>query len=206
MNRIFIEAKHKNTSEYHFIKTILNKFFPEKETDIICIDGISNLFGEPIINKIKISQDTDEQVIILADADTIEKEWGYAKRKSDIDNKMIENNISFPYFLYPNNNDDGDVELLMESLACKDLHNVFFDCFKDYENCVSGAKDDNGETRYNIPNRKGKLHTYINSQKLNNKSRKRLGSGDWLFDNENFWNLNYESLQPLKDFLNKNLK
>ena len=29
MNKIFIEAKDKRTSEYHFLKAILNLFFPD---------------------------------------------------------------------------------------------------------------------------------------------------------------------------------
>ena len=44
MNKIFIEAKDKRTSEYYFLKTILNQFFPDKEVDFIPMNGIGNLF------------------------------------------------------------------------------------------------------------------------------------------------------------------
>ena len=43
MTKIFIEAKNNKTSEYHFIQTILNIFFPKMEVEfntdelIICI-------------------------------------------------------------------------------------------------------------------------------------------------------------------------
>lgn len=50
MNKIFIEAKHEKTAEYCFLKAILDKFFPEKEVDFICMGGISNLFKEFILN------------------------------------------------------------------------------------------------------------------------------------------------------------
>jgi hypothetical protein len=119
---------------------------------------------------------------------------------------MQSHSIAFQYFIYPNNNDDGEVETLMELAARRDLHQVFFDCFEDYEKCVSGVKDANGQPLYNTPNLKGKLHTYINSQKLNNKSRRRLGAGDWLFNDSNYWNLNTSDLEPLKVFLSNNLK
>lgn len=119
---------------------------------------------------------------------------------------MKELKHSVPYFIYPNNKDDGDVETLMESAARRDLHQVFFDCFEDYEKCVSGVKYQYGQPLYNTPNLKGKLHTYMNAQKLNNKLRRKLGTGNWLFDNTNYWDLKTFALQPLKDFLAINLK
>lgn len=47
--------------------------------------------------------------------------------------------------------------------AFVDLHPVFFDCFEDYEKCVTGVKDEHGLPLYNTPNLKGKLHTYKNA-------------------------------------------
>lgn len=88
MTKIFIEARNKNTAEYHFIKAILNIFFPERDVDFIFMDGIGNLFKEAIVNQISLAQESGEQVIVLADADTIAKGYGYAKRKAEIDNGM----------------------------------------------------------------------------------------------------------------------
>ena len=206
MNKIFIEAKDNKTSEYHFIETIIHTFFPDKEFTIIGIDGIGNLFKEAIINQISLAQDTGEQAIVLVDADTISKGYGYAKRKQDIERGMSENNISFPYFIYPNNSEDGDVENLMLKAARRDLHHIFFDCFEDYEKCVSGLKDDNGEPVYNVPDLKGKLHTYMTAQKLPNRLKRKFGNGNWLFNEERYWNLNIAELEPLKDFFASNLK
>lgn len=205
MNKIFIEAKDKCTSEYHLINTILSTFFPLNEVEIITMDGISNLFTEAILNQIAQAQIMNENVLVLADADTIAKGWGFAKRKDDIKRQMLANTLSFPFFLYPNHHDDGDVEVLMESMARRDLHQVFFDCFEDYEKCVSAKKDQMGRPVYNVPDRKGKLHTFICAQKLNNKQRKRIGHGEWLFNNANYWDLNNTALKPLIVFLQKNL-
>lgn len=170
------------------------------------MDGIGNLFKEAIVNQISLAQESGEQVIVLADADTITKGYGYAKRKAEIDNGMAAHALSFSYFLYPDNQNDGDVEVLMEKAARHDLHSKFFDCFEDYEKCVSGVKDESGEQKYNVPDLKGKLHTYMSAQKLPGKLRNRFGSGDWLFDNKDYWNLDVEALQPLKDFFTTNLK
>lgn len=201
MTKIFIEAKDKKTSEYHFLEAIIKLFFPGKEVDFICMNGIGNLFNETNLNQMNLAKESDEQVVVLADADTIAKGQGYAKRKAEIENGMAAHAVSFPYFLYPNNQDDGDVETLMESAARRDLHTVFFDCFEDYEKCVSGTKDESGNPIYNVPDLKSKLNTYMRAQKLPRKYRDRFGSGDWLFDNADYWNLNVTTLLPLREFL-----
>ncbi len=206
MNRIFIEAKNKNTPEYHFLKTILGNFFQGKEVEFICMDGIGNLFNEANLRQISLAKDSGDQVMILADADTTAKGWGFEKRKKDIEKGLSDNNIDVPCFLYPNNHNDGEVEVLMEAAARRDLHNIVFDCFEDYEKCVSGPKDASGQPIYNTPDRKGKLHTYMTAQKLNNAKRNKLGSGDWLFNDKNYWNLDAQALQSLKDFFAENLK
>jgi hypothetical protein len=206
MNKIFIEAKNNKTPECNFLGALLNSHFPDKKIEFICIDGIGNLFNETNLNQMSQAQALGDQVLVLIDADTVAKGYGFAKRKADIESEMQSHSIAFPYFIYPNNNDDGEVETLMESAVRRDLHQVFFDCFEDYEKCVSGVKDANGQPLYNTPNLKGKLHTYISSQNLSNKSRKQLGSGDWLFNDAKYWNLNAATLDSLKKFLSDNLK
>ena len=52
MNKIFIEAKDNKTSEYHFIETLIQTFFPAKAFTIIGNYGIDNLFKEAIANQI----------------------------------------------------------------------------------------------------------------------------------------------------------
>lgn len=206
MNKIFIEAENDRTPEYHFLKAFVDLHFPAKDIDFIRIGGIGNLFNETNINQMYQAQTIGDQVLILIDADTVAKGYGFVKRKADIEHDMQTRKISFPYFIYPNNQDDGEVETLMESIARRDLHPVFFDCFEDYEKCVSGVKDKDGQPLYNTPDLKGKLHTYMSAQKLSNKLRRKLGAGDWLFSNTDYWDLNATVLQPLKDFLATNLK
>ncbi len=206
MNIVFIEAEDRTTPEYHFLKAFVDLHFPTKDIGFICVGGIGNLFNETNINQMLQAKALGDQVAILIDADTIAKGYGFKKRKEDLDKNLLANDISFPYFIYPNNHDDGDVETLMEATARRDLHQVFFDCFEDYERCVSGVKDKDGQPLYNTPNLKGKLHTYMSAQKLSNKLRRRLGSGDWLFNDSKYWDLTSPALQPLKDFFATNLK
>ncbi len=205
MNKIFIEAKKPQTSECCFLETILKNEFPDKIYNIICMDGVDNLFNQGILTLIRTFQDNGDKVIVILDADTIDKKWGFEARKSNTMEKMQENEIDFPFFLYPNNHDDGDFEVLLESMARKDLHDKWWDCFSDYETCVTGIRDKSGDPKYFLPNRKAKLHTYISSQRLNNASRKRIGSGQWLFDDTNYWDLSRSEGRPLVEFLSENL-
>ena len=63
MNFIFIEAKNSNTSEYNFIKAILDKYFADKDIEIVCMDGVDNLFCPAIINRMKQAQDASDNVM-----------------------------------------------------------------------------------------------------------------------------------------------
>ena len=205
-NWIFIEAKDTRTPEAQFLTAVLSKYFPEIKYEFIPMDGADNLKQDAIITQIQQHASDGDNCLCIMDADTEAKGWGYERRKTDLEAFRKDNHLEFEYFLYPDNSADGDVEVLMESLARRDLHSTIFDCFEDYEACVSGKKDEKGEPVYNTPNRKGKLHTYITAIKLNKKKRDKLGSGQWLFDDPDLWDLTRPDLQALRDFFNKNLK
>lgn len=94
--------------------------------------------------------------------------------------------------------DDGIFENLLEQLMQKAAHSRWVDCYNDYETCLGN--------QYLTPNLKGKLFTYISAQKtLSNTKRNKLGSGQWQFNDPQYWDLNVPALQPLKDFLSKNI-
>lgn len=206
MNKIFIESKKEQTAECNFLKAILSEFFSDKAVQFVCMDGVCNLFNETNVNQMNQAIVDGDQVIVILDADTQEKGFGFDTRLREVNDKKKQNNVEFSLFLYPNHADDGDVETLMEMLAQKELHNSWWDCFEDYEKCVSGAKDEKGAPRYLMPNRKAKLHTYISSQKLSKAKRDKLGSGNWLFEDTMYWDLHRPALLPLIEFLRKNLK
>lgn len=206
MNTIFIEAEKKDTAENYFLAALMTKYFPGVEYELIPMAGVANLFNE--VNLILLRSKIADGINCLAilDADTVEKGWGFATRKADVEKNQQLHGVSFPFFLYPDNGSDGDVEHLMENLARQDLHPTFFRCFRQYEMCVGGDVDDDGHQRYNTPDLKGKLHTYMSAQKLSNAQRKRLGRGDWLFDDLNYWDIGRELVHPLVDFLKATLK
>lgn len=97
MTKIFIEAKNNKTSEYHFLQTILNVFFPEKEVEFIFMNGIGNLYNETIRNQIGLAQEVGEQVVVIADADTAVKGFGYSRRKEEIGKGMVAHLLTAPW-------------------------------------------------------------------------------------------------------------
>lgn len=206
MNKIFIEAESKKTSEYYFLEAIIRKFFPAIKVQFIFMKGVDNLFNQPILNEIKKSKIEGSRILVLVDADSEEKKWGYKRRKDWIEGGMKEHDVSFPYFIYPNNQNDGLVETLMEAVALYAPNKVFFDCYTDYETCLKNSK-------YNIPSLKGKVYAYAEAQTIYDIQKgeripliNKINSGDWLFDNPDYWNLEVENLQPLKDFFKQYLK
>lgn len=198
MTGIYLETGHKNTSEHVFISTLMKQlgFSAGLHYEIVNVGGKDNLPNA--LNSMLARQLQGDKNIIIFDADSAANGGGYQTRLDSInavlDAKKIEANI----FLFPDNSSDGDFETLLERIARKDLHKVFFDCFGDFECCVQPG--------YLAPNRKGKLHTYVNAQRwLSTAERNGLGKGQWLFENDKLWNLQSEALKPLKAFINENI-
>ena len=187
---IFIEAKSGKTPEFVFVNALLTHW-QLPDFDITCVGGKDNLGN--VANKLMEYQLVGEKNILLFDADSPASGGGYCVRHTELQNKLQQLGISADIFLWPNNHDDGEVETLLESIAQRELHHLFFDCFEDYERCVG--------TTYNAPDSKGKLYTYMTAQKgLNKKQRDNL-SYDWLFGDTRFWDIDSPNLAPLKQFL-----
>ena len=197
----FIESKNNATPECVFLKKYINRVRPDLIYDVTPMNGIGNLFREPNKTMMRLHSDKREKNVVIVDADFPSNEGGFASRRKFITDTAKEEDLLFDFFLFPNNADDGIFENLLESIARKDKHNLFFGCYDDYEHCVKSQKDSNGNPVYQVPNLKGKLHTYINAVPMDKKYRKLLGGGDWQFENGDYWDLDNVYLNPLKTFL-----
>lgn len=209
MVNIFIEAKDKKTPESEFLKAVLNKIgaSPDKY-NIIPTNGYKNLMDSvdaSNINAMRANTDAGGLNLVVFDADTNKNDGGYDKRCESLLVRRDELKLTFDLFLWPDNKNDGDVEVLMESIARKDLYPEIFNCFEKYEHCISQRRNEKGEPYYVTPNRKNKLHTYFTSLPLSNSKKRKTGSGTWLWDDANIWDLNADSLNPIKEFLSKYL-
>lgn len=155
------------------------------------VNGYKNLVN--VIPTIKARCAEGGKVVIIFDADSLGNNGGYETRKKEIEEVLGENNAQAELFLFPNNEEDGDFETLLEHLIQKEKHTQMLDCYADYETCLGND--------YVHPNLKGKNFTYISAMKMSSSKRRKLGNGEWMFDNAEYWSLESDYLKPLKAFL-----
>ncbi len=74
------------------------------------------------------------------------------------------------------------------------------DCFHRYEECLNQY---NGTDKYNSPIQKSKIFAYVDAFPKSRKQKERFkNQKDFLFENENIWNLDSDNIEPLRKFLN----
>lgn len=203
---IFIEGKDKKVPESAFLSAILNHMGVAQDKYIIQhTNGYTNLLdsenAETNFELMRANTDAGGKNIVVFDADSASNNGGFNSRREELLKKRDESGLKYELFLWPNNNSDGDVEVLMESIARKDLYPEYFDCFSKFEHCMSQRKNENGEPFYTTPNRKGKLHTYFHALPISKTKKDKFGRGEWRWEDPDIWNLDSESLNPIKEFL-----
>lgn len=101
---------------------------------------ISGEFPEKIRKILNNEHQTYKQVCIIFDADikkeNQESDAGFDNKLKHIREEFKEKGIDFPreqIFLFPNNQDDGDLETLLSEIA---NHKEFINCFESYLDCI----------------------------------------------------------------------
>lgn len=195
MVRIYLETGGNTTPEYVFVNTLMKHWgYDANLFEIVRVGGKDKL---PLMEA-KMKETTLEggKNLVIFDADSPENGGGFNVRKDALLQQLQSMGAIAELFLFPNNHDDGDIEVLLETLTRKDLHERFFDCFNDYERCLG--------TEYNTPDLKAKLYAYMTSQKGLSKTKlNKVKSGQWLFEDKNYWDIDRDTLTPLKDFILK---
>ncbi|WRE78839.1 hypothetical protein KVD39_01840 [Helicobacter pylori] len=213
---IYTEGK----SDKKFLSWCLNVWKNEDHFDrdrfgIIYVEGKNKLFSDEFCKRIEnILNNKDQaykQVCIIFDADkkeSQESDAGFDNKLKYIREKFKEKRIDFPreqIFLFPNNQDDGDLETLLLKIA---NHKEFINCFEGYLDCIK--KTEHYKPIKNI--RKNKWYAYLEALGLEYLYTKKN-----IFDNiggkvKNEYEEDYEKLKkaikfesellnPLKNFL-----
>ncbi|GAA7581372.1 hypothetical protein MMM150_03630 [Helicobacter pylori] len=133
--------------------------FDQAHFDIIYVEGKDKLFSDEfckrIENILKNKNQEYKQVCIIFDADkkeSRESDAGFDNKLKHIREKFKEKRIDFPreqIFLFPNNQDDGDLETLLLKIA---NHKEFINCFEGYLDCIK-------KTEHYKPNITNRLKT-----------------------------------------------
>lgn len=136
----------------------------------------------------KLNNDT-KYFLIIFDADN-----NFDLSIQNIENQIkILKNKNYDIFLFPNNNDNGNLEILIEKIA---NHNEILLCFEQYVNCIESAKNYNNNIL--LPAKKSKVFAYMSSFGFKNG----IDAKDFNFSNYVDFENNY--LKPLKEFLLNN--
>ena len=126
MIRIFIESKNRSTPEYKFVDTLLKHMgINQASYEIIPMNGKDTIH----LDKNQLIHNTAQagRKIIIFDADSEENLGGFRRRKDDLESKLKQLDITAELFLWPNDNEDGDFETFLYSIARIDLHIHFLD-------------------------------------------------------------------------------
>ncbi len=213
---IYTEGK----SDKNFLSWCLNVWknenhFDRDHFDIIYVEGKNKLFSDEFCKRIEnILNNKDQaykQVCIIFDADkkeSQERDAGFDNKLKYIREEFKEKGIDFPreqIFLFPNNQDDGDLETLLSEIA---NHKEFINCFESYLDCIK--KKEHYKPIKNI--RKSMWYAYLEALGLEDLYTKKN-----IFDNiggkvKNEYEEDYEKLKkaikfeskllnPLKNFL-----
>ncbi|WQV50540.1 hypothetical protein KVK45_01800 [Helicobacter pylori] len=122
--------------------------FDQAHFDIIHVEGKDKLFSDEfckrIENILKNKNQEYRQVCIIFDADikkeNQESDAGFNNKLKHIREKFKEKGTDFPkeqIFLFPNNQDDGDLETLLFKIA---KHDEFLKCFEGYLECIKSKE------------------------------------------------------------------
>ncbi|MFT2613306.1 DUF3226 domain-containing protein [Helicobacter pylori] len=199
----FTEGK----SDRNFLGWYLNFLKYKDHFDMFDIEGkdklISGEFLEKIDKILNNEHQTYKQVCIIFDADKKESQKidaGFDNKLKHICKELKEKGIDFPreqIFLFPNNQDDGDLEDLLLEIA---KHKEFINCFESYLDCIK--KKEHYKPIKNI--RKNMLYAYLEALGLENLYTKKN-----IFDIEgkvkNECKEKYEKLKEVIDFDSKSL-
>lgn len=156
---------------------------------------VQNIKGKDNLSKRLLEIEQYDKTLIIFDADK-----DYESNKKEILKIVSESKQTISeeqIFLFPNNQDDGDLETLLLEIA---KHTKFLKCFEGYLECIKSK-----EYYKPIKNiRKNMLYAYLEVLGLENLTKTNID----VFDNEskikNKHEENYRRLKEMIDF-NQNL-
>lgn len=197
-----------------FLRDILSiKFgsiFSKKRLEelIIIADGYSGIKNQ--IDEFKqIEKDKKREGginIVIFDADyKNEKEatHGFKEKIAFLEGIKKEFDITFEYFLFPDNANDGTLETLLEHCIHPDNIEVL-DCWRGFEQCIESKNKG-----YTIPANKTKIYAYLEclygdtkdeKKKVKDPNRDFTEKDKWVFDE-----IKDGSFKEMFDFLNLHL-
>ncbi|PDW16531.1 hypothetical protein BB430_00650 [Helicobacter pylori] len=182
-------------------------YFDQAHFDIIHVESKDKLFSDEfckrIENILKNKNQEYRQVCIIFDADIKEEnqesDAGFDNKLKRIRKEFKEKGTDFQkeqIFLFPNNQDDGDLETLLLEIA---KHDEFLKCFEGYLECIKSK-----EYYKPIKNiRKNMLYAYLEALGLENLTKIDIFDSEGKIKEKH--KEEYEKLKEVIDFNSKSL-
>ncbi len=192
--------------EVYLLYLYFQERFPIKNFKVQNVDGKDNL------SKRLLEIEKYDKTLIIFDADK-----DYESNKKEIlkvVSKTKQTISEEQIFLFPNNQDDGDLETLLLEIA---KHKEFINCFEGYLDCINIKKTEHCKPIKNI--RKNKLYAYLealglkkffqytwDTEKKNNKKKLIIDDKDGdEIEIKDQYKGDYEELKKVLDFNSKSL-
>jgi len=167
--------------------------------DIIKSEGWTNIRsenGEFIINAMQKNSDNNGTNLLIFDADT-----SFSERLTEINEWKTQHNLEFEIFLWPNNQESGDLETVLENIINPNNRPVF-DCWDRYESCLQSTTIQGRSTPLTTPAKKTKIYGYLEALLGESKAqKKKIKEPNRDYRLSEHWDLNSEYLDALDGFL-----
>ena len=149
-------------------------------------------------NKMNIMSANDGVNLVIFDAD---KDID-ARRKELLEWKG-KAGVNFELFLLPNNKDKGALEDLLEN----NINQPIFNCWEDYEkDLVKLEIPGRTPPPLTTPAKKTKIYGYLEALLgETDREKEKIKESKRNYENTQHWNLDAEYIEPLKEFLMRNI-
>lgn len=194
--KIFVEGPADKRFIEQYCKYLFDKDIPVKDCG-----GYNKIKEQAFINEFLKNSDAGGVNLVIFDADE-----DYENRRKELEKIKNDKNLQFELFLFPNNNDSGALETLLERII-NPVNQGVLDCWYTYEAELKKLsipwKTPQTPT---IPASKTKIYGYLEALTGTTKREKEtIKEVNRNYCDRNLWNLESENLEKLKLFLEKNI-
>lgn len=163
-----------------------------KKIKIIAIGGYTSINNS--ISTIREHIDDQYSILVIQDTDDLSKNDGGFKQRIEYLEKIKSNlSIQFEVFLFPNHNEDGDLETLLLKIINQ---SIFQKIHTYYLQFIHSEKAIGGIYTHELEERKNVIYNYIRKHDGMEKAKEE----NRYYDNA-YWNFTNPDLDPLYNFL-----
>ena len=188
-----------------FIRELIKRVFGQdmlEDIRIIDTNGYTALgLNQPLFQE---TTDAGGVNLVIYDAVAANNGGGYQNRYEYLMSEKQKLGLEFNLFLFPNNQDEGMFETLLESIV-NETHKSLIGCFEGYLNCVNENGKANG-IDYTLPAQKAKMFAYIESIMSPGEFKTARNKQSWGYSNDDIWDFDSPHLDSLKDFLRAHIQ